>query len=240
MSLLNQKYNYEAISRTNIEGKRHYKTPTGEALPSVTTILDATKPAEKVKKLQEWRNRVGHEQAQKITTEAASRGTRMHAHLEHFVLNGSLKERGNNPFGWASHSMAETIVAQGLSKVDEFWGIEVGLYYPEIYAGTTDSVGIHEGAESIIDYKQTNRPKSREWIEDYFLQLVAYSLAHNQVFGTNISKGVIMMCVKPKIDEQCNVLAPPQYQEFILSSSDFDKYEQLWWKRVEEYYKQKP
>lgn len=236
MTLLNEKYDYKSISRTNANGKRHYKTPTGEAVASVTTILDATKPKEKTESLHKWRERVGHENAKQITTEAANRGTRMHTHLEHFVQNGEMRERGSNPFSWASHEMAKTVIDQGLKNVDAIWGIEVGLYFPQIYAGTTDAVGIHAGDDSIIDYKQTNKPKKKEWIEDYYLQLVAYALAHNELFGTKIRKGVVMMCVKPTVDNQCNIIQPPQYQEFILDANNFDKYENLWWKRVEQYY----
>lgn len=236
MSLINPRFDYQSISRTNIDGKRHYKTPTGEALPSVTTILDATKPKEKTEALKEWRKRVGHEKAQKITTEAANRGTRMHNHLEHYAEHGAMRERGSNPFAWASHAMAETVIKEGLSNVDELWGIEVGLYFPEIYAGTTDSVGVHLASESIIDYKQTNKPKKAEWIDDYYMQLVAYALAHNEVFGTNIRKGVVMMCVKPELDSQHNIVKPPAYQEFILNNNNFNKYEKMWWTRVEQYY----
>jgi hypothetical protein len=236
MALLKPRFDYSSLKRTTIDGKRHYSTPTGEPVPSVTTILDATKNEEKKQKLQEWRARVGHEKAQQITTESANRGTRMHSHLEHYVEYGALKERGSNPFGWAAHAMAETVVDQGLTHMNEVWGIEVGLFFPQVYAGTTDGVGIHSGDEAIIDYKQTNKPKSKQWIEDYFLQLAAYAECHNEMFGTAIRKGVIMMCVKPDVDAQCNIISPPKYQEFILTGDEFEKYRQEWWKRVERYY----
>ena len=92
------------------------------------------------------------------------------------------------------------------------------------------------GNESIIDYKQTNKPKKQEWIQDYYLQLVAYALAHNEVYKTNIRKGVVLMCVKPDTDEMGNLLTEPQYQEFTLEPSEFDYWEQEWWKRLELYY----
>jgi genome maintenance exonuclease 1 len=123
-----------------------------------------------------------------------------------------------------------------LTNVSEFWGVEIPLYFPGLYAGTTDGCGIHLGDESILDYKQTNKPKKIEWVEDYFLQLTAYALAHNEVYGTNIRKGVILMCVKPEVDDMGNVLTKPEYQEFVLSSTDFDYWEQKWWKRLESYY----
>ena len=236
--MYNPKFQYQELSRTSENGKRLYLTPDGKRLPSVTTILEKTKPEEKKAALQQWRNRVGHAQAQAITTEAANRGTRMHTYLEHYVKTGELKDRGTNPFGWASHAMAQTVIEDGLKNVTEFWGVEIPLYFPSLYAGTTDGCGIHLGDESILDYKQTNKPKREEWIEDYYLQLTAYALAHNEVYGTNIRKGVVLMCVKPPVDEMGNPLGRPQYQEFILKSEDFDYWSDQWWRRLELYYLQ--
>lgn len=230
------RYNYKPLDRATVDGQRLYSTPDGKRLPSVTTILDQTKPEEKKRALNEWRNRVGHAQAQAITTEAANRGTRMHTYLEHYVKTGEMKERPGNPFAWSSHAMAETVIKEGLKNVNEFWGVEIPLYFPSLYAGTTDGAGIHLGSESILDYKQTNKPKRKEWIDDYFLQLVAYALAHNELYGTNIRKGVVLMCVRPDVDTQNNIISPPQYQEFVLEPADFDRWEQEWWKRLEMYY----
>lgn len=226
------------MSRTSEDGKRLYLTPDGRKVPSVTTILDKTKPEEKKAALNEWRKRVGVENAQKITTEAANRGTRMHTYLEHYVKTGEVKERGSNPYGWASHAMAQTVIEDGLKNVNEFWGVEIPLYFPQLYAGTTDGCGIHLGDESILDYKQTNKPKKEEWIEDYKLQLVAYALAHNEVYGTNIRKGVVLMCVKPPVDDMGNPLTRPEYQEFQLKPEDFDYWADQWWRRLELYYLQ--
>lgn len=221
------KFNYVPLSRENIDGSRKYSTPDGLKLPSVTTILDATKPEEKKKALQDWRNRVGHEKAQAITTEAAGRGTRMHKWLENYVKTGSTGDPGTNPYSIQSHKMAQSIIYQGLSKCNEFWGTEVPLYFPKIYAGTTDLVGVHDGAEAIMDHKQTNKLKKREWIDDYFVQLVFYATAHNELYGTNIHKGVIFMCSADNI-----------YQEFIIEGDEWIKYVDLMWKRIEQYYLQ--
>jgi len=234
----NPKFDYQPLNRVTEDGKRLYATPDGKKLPSVTTVLDKTKPEEKKAALNEWRKRVGAENAQKITTEAANRGTRMHTYLEDYIKQGQLKERGSNPFGWASHAMAQTVIEDGLVNVNEIWGVEVPLYFPSLYAGTTDGCGLHLNEESILDYKQTNKPKREEWIEDYYLQLVAYALAHNEVYGTNIRKGVVLMCVKPPVDDMGNPLARPVYQEFILKSKDFDYWADQWWRRLELYYLQ--
>jgi genome maintenance exonuclease 1 len=224
------------MSRVTEDGRRLYSTPDGKKLPSVTTILDRTKPEEKRMALENWRRRVGPEQAQQITTEAANRGTRMHTYLEHYVKTVQFRAAGTNPYAWASHAMAMTVIDYGLKNVEEFWGVEIPLYFPGLYAGTSDGAGIHLGSESILDYKQTNRPKKREWIEDYFLQLAAYALAHNEVYGTKIRKGVVLMCVKPEVDSQFNITKPPEYQEFVLEEADFGYWEQQWWKRLELYY----
>ena len=234
--MYNPKFEYKLIPRVTIDGKRFYETPDGNKLPSVTTILDKTKSQEKIQALNNWRKRVGVEKAQEITTEAANRGTRMHTYLEQYVKDGMIKERGSNPFSWPSHAMAQVVIDQGLRNVNEFWGIEVPLYFPGIYAGTTDGAGLHLNQESILDYKQTNRPKKREWIDDYFVQLCAYAEAHNEVYGTKIRKGVILMCVKPEIDHNNSIIKPPEYQEFVLEGAEYDKYRDQWWRKVEQYY----
>lgn len=234
--MITEKFSYKKLNRKNIEGKRHYCQPDGTPVPSVTTILDKTKPEEEKAALENWRRRVGHQKAQQITTEAANRGTRMHTYLENYVLDGVLKESGSNPYSWASHAMAQTVIDQGLCNVDEYWGMEVPLYFPSVYAGTTDCVGVHKGGESILDFKQSNKPKKEEWINSYKLQLCAYAEAHNEVYGSNIRKGVILMCVKPDVDEMGQLTSDPVYQEFVIEGDDFEYWRQQWWKRVEQYY----
>jgi hypothetical protein len=234
-NLYNPKFDYQPLNRVTEDGCRLYDTPGGK-LPSVTTILEKTKPEESRAALEQWRKNVGYAKAQQITTEAANRGTRMHTYLEHYVKNNELKDRGSNPFGWASHAMAQTVIEDGLVNVDEFWGVEIPLYFPKLYAGTTDCVGLHKKDESILDFKQTNKPKQESWIADYKLQLVAYALAHNEVYGTNIRKGVVLMCVKPPVDDMGNPLSRPVYQEFVLEPKDFDHWADAWWRRLELYY----
>ena len=238
MSKLTKKFDYKSLSREQVDGKRLYATPEGAKVPSVTTILDKTKPEEAKRALMEWKRRVGVEKAQQITTEAANRGTRMHTYLENYVLTGEIKDKGTNPFGWASHDMAQEVIKHGLVHADEFWGTEVPLYFPGIYAGTTDCVGVHKGDAAILDFKQANKEKKREWIEDYFLQLAAYAEAHNEVYGTKIQKGVILMCVRPKekADNPGIYIEPPRYLEFIIEGDEFEHWRNQWWKRVEQFY----
>ena len=236
MTLLQERYTYTKLTRDESSGKRLYATPDGHKVPSVTTILDKTKPAESRIALANWRKAVGEAKAQQITTEAANRGTRMHTYLENFIKGETLKESVSNPYAQQSLVMAKKVIAEGMCHVDEVWGSEVPLYFPELYAGTTDCVGIHKGEQSILDFKQTNKPKKREYIDDYFIQLTAYAMAHNEVHGTNIRKGVILMCVKPE-EISPGVWADPQYQEFILEPADFDYWTERWCTRVSEYYR---
>jgi genome maintenance exonuclease 1 len=121
--------------------------------------------------------------------------------------------------------MADIIIENGLSKMSEVWAMEQSLYFPGLYSGTTDLVGVFEGVPAVCDHKQTNKPKKAEWVEDYYLQLVAYILAHNEVYGTDMKRGVIFMCSRDF-----------QYQQFDLKPEDFNKYQDMWLGKVEEYY----
>ena len=235
MTLINNLYNYEAINRETIDGKRHYCLPDGSKVPSVTTILDRTKSKESRDALDKWRKAVGVERAQQITTEAANRGTRMHTYLEHYVKTGEMKELPSNPFAQPSWYMAAQVILEGFTNINEVWGVEVPVYYSGLYAGTTDSVGVHDGEACIMDYKQSNKIKKREYIGDYFVQLAAYAQAHNNMHGTNIKKGVILMCVQPK-ELEPGVFDTPKYLEFVLKGNEFEHYANEWNKKVEQYY----
>ena len=222
MSLITERYNYQEIKRQSVDGKRLYACPDGNAVASVTTILDKTKDKTH---LIAWRKRVGEQKAQEIVTEASSVGTRMHKYLEDYIEFGEWPTPGSNPSAQQAHKMATQVKENAMIDVDEIWGSEINLYHPKIYAGTTDLVGQYKGQPAIMDFKQTNKPKKKEWVEDYYLQLTAYALAHNEVFGTNIREGHVFMCSRDL-----------QYQQFDLWPDEFDAWEQKWWDRVYEYY----
>ena len=222
----NNCYIYPKTVREMIEGKRHYEINGDEKLPSVTTILSGTQDPEKAQSLKAWRDRVGEETATRIVDEAAARGTAMHKILEKYIGEEGyldLTQVGKN-----AHNMAMRIIEQGLSNVTEYYGLESTLFYPGLYAGATDMIALHKGEMAIIDFKQTNKPKKREWIDDYCLQLAAYAMAHNYVYKTNITKGVIMMCSKDNY-----------YQEFVIKDDEFKKYTFKWIDKISKYYKQK-
>jgi len=211
--------------REVIEGKRHYAIKS-EKLPSVTAILSATQDPEKAASLQNWRERVGESTALMIVEEAAARGTAMHKILERYIDESGYLDL--TQVGQQAHNMAVRVIEQGLCNVTEYYGLECTLYYPGLYAGATDLVGVHKGDDAIIDFKQTNKPKKREWIEDYCTQLAAYAMAHNYMHKTSINKGVVMMCSKDNY-----------YQEFIIEGEEFKKYTYKWLERVSKYYEQR-
>jgi hypothetical protein len=214
---------YSNIKRKLVDGKRLYDTESGP-LPSVTTILDKTKTAESRAALQNWRNRVGNAEAQKITTEAANVGTLMHQYMEDWLIHDKY-ERADNMIHRTAGKMADTIINHIEPDLGTVWGTEVNLYYPGLYAGTTDLVGIWKNEEAIMDFKQTNRPKKREWIEDYFMQGCAYGESHNELFGTNIRSVAIFMCSR-----NC------EWQLFEINGTEFDEYAKKWAYRVGEFY----
>ena len=221
--MLNAKFPYSEIKRRRVEGKRLYDTESG-FLPSVTTILSATEPWEKKQKLNEWRQRVGQEEAKKITTEAANVGTLMHGYLEDWLIHDKF-ERKDALIHRVAGNMAETVIKNIEPYLDEVWGSEVGLYYPGLYAGTADVTGVWKQKPAIMDFKQTNKPKKREWIDDYFMQGAAYGNAHNALFETDIETVAIFMCSR-----DC------EFQLFELSTDEFKQYSEKWAHRVGQYY----
>ena len=222
---IRKKFKYEKLERIDSEIGRQYKGENTIALPSVTTILSATKDATFLK---EWEDRVGKEAAEKIRNDAASVGTHMHSVIERLLLNRGLEP----PRTWLQvkgYRMGYALLEHFFPEVQEVWGSEVPLYYPDRYAGTTDCIAVYKGQPSILDFKQANRMKKREWIDDYFVQLAAYAAAHNKVHGTTIDHGVILM-----------VAQNGEVQEFVTCGREFQGYQDEWMRRVEKYEKREP
>jgi hypothetical protein len=223
---ITKKYDYKELKRQSVDGKRLYENPYGDPVPSVTTILSATQPAEKRQALANWRKRVGTEEAQRITTTAANRGTVMHNILEHWALGEyETYNPGNNIVHRQAKDMAQVVIENIENDVNEIWGTEVNLCAANLYAGTTDLVGMYKGKPTIMDFKQTNKPKKREWIDDYFLQGAAYGLAHNEMFGTDIKNIAIFMC-----SGDC------EWQLFESEEDEFSYWSTQWAKRLEKFY----
>jgi len=221
----NKQFIYPKTVRSSVDGVRKYSIGE-EKLPSVTTIISSTQDASKTESLKKWKARVGEVEAERIKNTAATRGTAMHSYLEHYVKGGNVLDLSD--VGREARNMAEVIIEKGFPDLEEVWGVECTLFYPGLYAGQTDMCGIYQGRESIIDFKQSNKPKRAEWIGDYKLQLVAYATAHDCIFGTNIEQGVILMCT------------PDNYfQRFIVNGSEFKEYKWKWLQKISDYYTSK-
>ena len=221
----NNKFTYPKSSRSIINGSRHYALD-GSQLPSVTTILKATQSEEDRAGIAAWKERVGHKEAERIKNEASNRGSSMHLYIEQFLLgkfNLDLLEENNK-----SKKMATEIIDNGLkNKLSEIWGAEATVYYPGKYAGTADCIGIYEEKETILDFKQSNKPKKEEYIEDYFLQIGAYSLAHNTVYNSKITQGVILLCTVDGL-----------FQDFKIEGNELIDFQNKFLDRVEQFYSQ--
>ena len=213
--------------RSMVSGSRMYAV-NQEKLPSVTSILQATQSEEKKASLENWKARVGAAEANRIKNDASSRGTSMHSHLEKYLL-GQLNLELLEEEASKSKKMADEIIEKGIKgKLSEIYGTEATLYYPGKYAGTCDAVGVYEGQETIIDFKQSNKPKKEEWIEDYYLQLGAYSLAHNIVHNSKITQGIVLLCTVDNL-----------FQDFRIQGEKLEEYQNKFLEKVEQYYHQR-
>jgi len=218
----NKLYKYPKSKRELLKGDRHYDV-NDEKLPSVTTILQATQDVEKAEGIKRWTQKVGEAAAKRVLEQAAKRGTAMHSYLETYLQGGKVLDLRD--VGREASAMAETIIDKGFNDLEEIWGSEVTLFYPNLYAGQTDLCGVYQGRESIIDFKQSNKPKRVEWIKDYKLQMVAYAMAHDQVYNTQIEQGVILMCTPDNF-----------FQKFTVNGREFRELKWEWLGKVNQYY----
>ena len=221
----NKLYDYPSSTRSLVMGQRHYDIGN-DKLPSVTTILSQTQPKEKQESILRWKAKVGENEAERVRDQAASRGSNMHLHLERHILGRGHKDLTDE--GQVAGDMAQVIIDKGLCDLSEIWGSEVVLFYPDLYAGQTDLVGVYDYENSIVDFKQSNRPKRKEWIDDYFMQLGAYAMAHNQVYDSEITQGVILMCTPDKY-----------FQKFQIKGKEFIRYQHKFLERLDKYYSDK-
>ena len=220
--MLKSKYDYPSLRRIQTKQGRQYVGEDENPVPSVTTILGDT--GDKTA-LINWRKRVGEAEATRISTESAGLGTKVHNALEKYILQEEYEIKGNNHISVMAKTMVNEMIDKGLSKVNEIYGVEVGLIAQGLYAGTSDAIGIYEGDEAIIDFKTAKKIKKREWIDDYFMQGCAYALAHNEMFGSKIKKVAILM-----IDRE------GKYADFVIEGEEFEQYCNKWADRLSDYY----
>jgi genome maintenance exonuclease 1 len=223
--MITKRFDYTALNRTEVNGQRVYQCPNNQNLPSVTTILDKTKTEKERNALEQWKKRVGIVKAEQIKNEAAARGTRMHRFLENYVSTDTLSPSGSHPCSIQARKMANVIIDSGLSKLGAIYGSEVALWYPLLYAGTTDLVAEWKGELTIVDFKNSIHLKSEDRVISYYCQCCAYILAFNELYKQEIKQAIIMIATTEY-----------EYQEFIIDASNFENYSNMWWDRASQFY----
>ena len=216
-------YTYPELKRQESDEGRFYLDSKNHPVPSVTTVLNKT--SNKKDSIQQWRNRVGEEEANRIIKQSTDIGTMVHEALELYLNEQEWRNFSDNQDGVLAERMTEKFIESGLNSITEVWGLEVGLILDGLYAGTADCVGKINGVPSLIDFKTARKMKKREWIEDYFLQCCAYANAHNVMFDTDINQIVILMIDRNLI-----------FQEFIVKPTEFKILTKLWKKKLIEFH----
>jgi len=215
------KYNYlEGKQITDEESGSRVYDFNGSRLPSVTTILGKTKNQQFLK---DWKAKVGEERAEQIKNHSSRRGTSMHKFLESHITGVGYDDL--TEIGQEAKPMAQKVIEIGLTPVEEYYGSEIMLHYPGLYAGSTDLVCVHNGMDTIIDFKQSNRPKREEWIDDYYMQIAAYCMAHDYIHKSNIQQGIIMICT-PDL----------YFQEFKFQGAELKQWKHKFLKRLDMYH----
>lgn len=200
------------LSTETIDGKRHYVLPDGTTkLKSVTTII-----SEKSDKtaLYEWRKRVGDEEANSISTQAARRGTSIHKIAERYVLNEENIYKDEMPINIETFKSIQNILDD---HVDNILGVELPLYSKALKcAGRTDLVAEYDGVLSIIDFKTSRKLKKLEWIENYLLQSTVYSMMFEWTYKIAVPQFVIIIAVDDEKTPQTFVMERSKYVDKVL------------------------
>jgi genome maintenance exonuclease 1 len=217
-------YKYPELKRIDKEAGRYYVDSNNNPVPSVTTVLSNT--SNKKDSIEQWRKRVGEEEANRITKKSTDIGSMVHEALELFLNGRDWDNFSEDPNDLIAKKITTKFINTGLNSITEVWGLEIGLILEGLYAGTADCVGKINGVPSIIDFKTSRKMKRREWIEDYFLQGCAYANAHNVMFGTEIQQVVILM-----VDREL------MFQEFTVRPTEFNILTKVWKKRLIEFHK---
>lgn len=217
-------YKYPELKRIDKDAGRYYIDSNNNPVPSVTTILSNT--SNKKDSIEQWRKRVGEEEANRITKKSTDIGSMVHEALELFLNGRDWDNFSEDPNDLIAKKITTKFINTGLNSITEVWGLEIGLILEGLYAGTADCVGKINGVPSIIDFKTSRKMKRREWIEDYFLQGCAYANAHNVMFGTEIQQVVILMVDRELL-----------FQEFTVRPTEFNILTKVWKKRLIDFHK---
>ncbi|MDA7690401.1 preprotein translocase subunit TatA [Gammaproteobacteria bacterium] len=213
------KYTYPSLERVDLEIGRHYLDSKNTPVPSVTTVLSATSKSKDG--IAQWRNRVGEAEADRIVKQSTDIGSSVHDAIEKYLKDELWDIFENTENELIAKKITHKFVNDGLKKITEIWGLEVGLVLDNLYAGTADCIGEYNSIPTLIDFKTAKKIKKREWIEDYFLQGCAYANAHNVMFGSDIQQIVILMVDRDLI-----------FQEFIVRPTEFKILTNKWKRRL--------
>ena len=206
-------FSFKELNTTQVDGKRYYSTPDGN-FPSITTILGK----KKAKFIKEWRERVGEEEATKISTQASRRGTGMHTVVENYIFNKEDYYGKALPHVKELFLSIKPIIDENLNNI---LGIEVPLWSKHLgVAGRCDCISDWKGKKAIVDWKSSSKVKKKEWIDDYFMQATAYSIMFEERSGIPINNIAIVIAVEGN---------EPQ----VFEDKTYN-----WWKPLEETIKQ--
>ena len=219
MKLIKNKFKYPDLQRVENELGRFYLDSKGQEVPSVTNVLSSTSDQSGI---DEWKRRVGHEEAERILQESSSIGSNVHNALEKYLQDKEWEIVNDGSYiSKISILILKTFINNLVNDIDEVWGLESGLILDGLYAGTADCIGVYNGKESLIDFKTAKKVKPKEWIEDCFLQCAAYANAHNVMYDTKIEQIVILMVDRNQ-----------EYKKFIVNNREFDHYTNKWKQRL--------
>ncbi|MFL2707726.1 MAG: preprotein translocase subunit TatA [Gammaproteobacteria bacterium] len=213
--MITNKFDYPELKRVNNNLGRFYIDSDSNHVPSVTTILNNI--SDKKASIDQWRMRVGDDEADRVMKEATDIGSMVHESLENYLNKSDHNIFTNDSIGIMAKGMSQKLIDDALNSISEVYGLEVHLVLNDLYAGTADCIGVIDGEETIIDFKTSKRIKKKEWIDDYFLQGCAYANAHNVMFNTNIKQVAILMVDRDLI-----------YKKFLIKDNEFNHFTKLW------------
>lgn len=181
--------NYDLLTET-INGKRFYVTPDGKKYPSVTTITSQHNK----KSILEWRKRVGEEEATRISTKAAGRGTQVHKLCEEYLKNNPDYAKKHMPTNIVLFKTIQPVLDEYVNNIH---AIEVPLYSNHLRtAGRVDCIAEFDGKLSVIDFKTANKLKDEDKIQNYFMQCAAYAIMYEERTGISVPRIAVIIAVE--------------------------------------------
>ncbi len=216
------KFDYPKLSTIPFNNQRWYQTPTGNVYPSVTTVLGGTMSKEKEDALNNWRKSLGVAKANQKSKEATDNGTVLHTLIERYLKKEELFSPISGYTIEQHNKAALNAIKNKLDKIEEIWCIEESMYSDILeIAGRVDCVGVYKQRPCIIDFKTAGKIRSDKDIEDYKFQLAAYAIMHNELFGTSIEHGTILMVADNGFPQEFNIDLVPYFERLYDRIQNF-------------------